>query len=81
MLQLPTKVIVVLTATLVLATPVLAQDLQPFTYAQAPGYAQSPAANPYTPLPPAELDELVAPIALYPDPLNGILLPSRTFPL
>ncbi|MCB9783972.1 MAG: DUF3300 domain-containing protein [Candidatus Omnitrophica bacterium] len=81
MLHLPTKVIVALTATLVLATPVLAQDLQPFEYAQAPSYAQSPAANPYTPLTPAELDELVAPIALYPDPLIGILLPASTFPL
>ena len=44
-------------------------------------YAQPPAENAYTPLTPVELEELVAPIALYPDPLLGIVLPASTFPL
>jgi hypothetical protein len=32
------------------------------------------------PLTPAQIDELLAPIALYPDPLVAIILPAATFP-
>lgn len=32
------------------------------------------------PLTPAQIDELLAPIALYPDPLIAIILPAATFP-
>lgn len=39
--------------------------------------AQSQSVTPYTP---AELDELFAPIALYPDPLLAQILPAATFP-
>ena len=34
-----------------------------------------------TPLPPGELDSLVAPIALYPDPLLAQTLAASTYPL
>lgn len=37
--------------------------------------------KPYTPLTPAALEELVGPIALYPDDLVAVVLPASTFPL
>jgi hypothetical protein len=40
-----------------------------------------PAAAPGTPLTPQALDDLVAPIALYPDPLLGQILAASTYPL
>jgi Protein of unknown function (DUF3300)/Chaperone of endosialidase len=47
--------------------------------------AQTPTPSPSTssaqPLKPAELDQLVAPIALYPDPLLAEVLMASTFPL
>jgi hypothetical protein len=49
--------------------------------------AQAPAANtaanaaPNAPIPAATLDQLVGPIALYPDDLIAIILPSSTYPL
>ncbi|WP_256702009.1 DUF3300 domain-containing protein [Burkholderia sp. SRS-W-2-2016] len=46
--------------------------------------AQAPAANVNAappPASPAELDKLVAPIALYPDDLVAIILPSATYPV
>ena len=52
--------------------------------AQPPGSAaQAPMANqaPAQPLPPQALDDLVAPIALYPDPLLGQVLAASTYPL
>ena len=52
--------------------------------AQPPGGApQAPTANqaPAQPLPPQALDDLVAPIALYPDPLLGQALAASTYPL
>src|ERR1700758_1273342 len=57
--------------TLVWASPAL-QDQQ----AQAP--AQDDAA---AKLPPDQLDSLVAPIALYPDPLLSQMLVASTYPL
>ena len=48
--------------------------------AQAPaGAQQQPAQQPL--MPPAQLDNLVAPIALYPDPLLGQVLAASTYPL
>lgn len=46
-------------------------------------HAQAPAASGggAAPIPAAELDKLVAPIALYPDDLIGIILPAATFPV
>jgi hypothetical protein len=41
-------------------------------------YSQEPEPAPLTP---AELEELVGPIALYPDDLLGIVLPASTYPL
>ena len=42
---------------------------------------QTPAATPATPIPPEQLDSLVAPIALYPDPLLSQTLVASTYPL
>ena len=55
----------------------------------APAFAQYPAAPPPNPQQPAQqplmtpqqLDDLVAPIALYPDPLLGQVLAASTYPL
>src|SRR5580692_7095019 len=52
-------------------------------FSQAPRYpAQAPPASPQQPLiAPQQLDNLVAPIALYPDPLLGEVLAASTYPL
>src|SRR5271155_1597020 len=44
---------------------------------------QPPPQNAATgaPLTPEQLDDLVAPIALYPDPLVGEILPASTYPI
>lgn len=57
----------------------------PFLFAQTPttstaaATAKSPSAG--TNLSPAELAKLVAPIALYPDPLVATILPASAYPL
>ena len=43
--------------------------------------AQTPAATSTAPIPPEQLDSLVAPIALYPDPLLSQTLVASTYPL
>ena len=43
--------------------------------------AAAPAAAPAAPIPPDQLDSLVAPIALYPDPLLSQTLVASTYPL
>jgi hypothetical protein len=48
--------------------------------AQTP-VAPTPNPAPAQPLPPQQLDNLVAPIALYPDPLLGQVLAASTYPL
>src|SRR3982074_989618 len=59
----------------------------PSFHAQSPSaQAQSPATPakaqaPPTKIPPDELDSLVAPIALYPDPLLAQTLAASTYPL
>lgn len=63
----------------------------PAGYGQAPpGYGQAPAGSPQgwpaaqqAPplLSPEQLDNLVAPVALYPDPLLGQVLAASTYPL
>src|SRR5260370_39863499 len=53
----------------------------PFTFAQQPsptGGAQDQSA---TALTPAQLDSLIAPIALYPDPILSQVLVASTYPL
>ena len=55
-----------------------------FTQIHAQEWGPSPdpgATTPYALLSLPELEEVVAPIALYPDPLLGIVLPASTFPL
>ncbi|HSI10257.1 MAG: DUF3300 domain-containing protein [Rariglobus sp.] len=42
--------------------------------------ASESTAKEQTPLTPAQIDELLAPVALYPDPLIAIILPAATFP-
>jgi hypothetical protein len=46
-----------------------------------PPNAPPPAANPGAPLTPEQLDDLVAPIALDPDPLVGEVLAASTYPM
>src|SRR5208283_4847027 len=53
--------------------PVRAQDSQPAGPPAAPAPAQMLTAD--------QLDDLVAPIALYPDPLLGQILVACTYPL
>ncbi len=60
---------------------------QPYTpqypqYQQYPANAPpvAPAAQPQVALTPAQIDQLVAPIALYPDPLLAQIFPAATYP-
>ena len=57
--------------------PLMAQQPAP----QAPPPAQAPAPPPAQPLSPQQLDNLVAPIALYPDSLLSQILVAATYPL
>jgi len=50
--------------------PALAVEIKP-----------APAQSDYTPLDQAQLEELLGPVALYPDDLLAIVLPASTFPL
>jgi|SRR5579864_330210 len=59
-------------------------------HAAAPGYSPQNAppqnappqgAPPEAPMPPQQLDDLVAPIALYPDPVVGEVLAASTYPI
>jgi hypothetical protein len=56
-----------------------------FLHAEAPGYSPQNALSagppPGAALSPQQLDDLVAPIALYPDPLVGEVLAASTYPL
>jgi len=50
--------------------------------AQSPSQSAPPgSAAPGATMPPQQLDDLVAPIALYPDPLLGQILAASTYPL
>ena len=48
--------------------------------AQASAAEQAPSTPTYTPQSPQQLQQLVAPIALYPDSLVAAILPAATFP-
>ncbi|MBV8403807.1 MAG: DUF3300 domain-containing protein, partial [Gammaproteobacteria bacterium] len=48
---------------------------------QAAGENQPPAQNQTSQIPPDQLDSLVAPVALYPDPLLAQVLAASTYPL
>src|ERR1700691_1732201 len=49
-------------------------------YVQYSLYAQDPAPGAYAPLDAMQLDQMVAPIALYPDALVAQVLTASTFP-
>jgi hypothetical protein len=72
-------------ASTVLSVSLLVVALGASAFGQAPQYPQQspaqaqPAAQPL--MPPEQLDNLVAPIALYPDPLLGQVLAASTYPL
>src|SRR5690349_641765 len=53
----------------------------PYTFAQQPQTAGGSQDNSQKLLTPAQLDSLVAPIALYPDPILGQVLVASTYPL
>ena len=68
----------------VLATTAADAQASPAAEGQAPPAAQGPAApqEPIAPqLTPARLDQMLAPIALYPDELIGEILMAATYPL
>jgi Protein of unknown function (DUF3300) len=56
------------------------QDTQQAPTVQQPPTAQSPQAPPYVTQTPEQLQDLVAPIALYPDSLVAQVLAASTFP-
>jgi Protein of unknown function (DUF3300) len=74
---------VLLSLTLVFATGsprAAAQDQPPTPPPQAPAVPQGGPAAPYTQQSPTQLQQLVAPIALYPDSLVAQILAAATFP-
>src|SRR5215467_13170210 len=54
---------------------------RPYIYAQQTQPAGNPASAPQKLLTPGQLDSLVAPIALYPDPMLSQMLVASTYPL
>ena len=72
--SLGTRVVAVLCAALLVPANVVSA---PFPHPQAATTTASPAAI----LPRDQLDSLVAPIALYPDPLLAQVLAASTYPL
>lgn len=72
------KRILISTASLVLSFTACPQRLLASQDAQIPG--QSAQASPYTEQTPEQLQQLVAPIALYPDSLVSQILAASTFP-
>jgi len=72
-----------ISACLVLLLPssgsfLFSQQQPPLQPPPPPSQAAPPAGQP---IPPQQLDDLVAPIALYPDPLLGQILAASTYPL
>ena len=59
----------------------MAQDLPPGPPRDAPDTSQQYAPPPQTSFSPEQLDNLVAPVALYPDPLLSQVLAASTYPL
>jgi len=57
------------------------QNAPPPQYQNGPPPDAQNAPPPGTPMSPPQLDDLVAPIALYPDPLLGELLAAATYPI
>src|ERR1700730_17859195 len=57
------------------------QNAPPPQYQNGPPPDAQNAPPPGTPMSPPQLDDLVAPIALYPDPLLGELLAASTYPI
>src|ERR1700722_9977098 len=82
----PGNLILTIGSLLVLA-PAFAQNGPPPPYNQAPPYDRSAQQGSQQPqqnaplLTPQQLDNVVAPVALYPDPLLGQVLAASTYPL
>jgi hypothetical protein len=76
------KQILVFLFSLALLSATWPQNLSAYQDAQAPAQAPAQAAQapPYTQQPPEQLQQLVAPIALYPDALVAQILAASTFP-
>src|SRR6186997_1650000 len=66
---------------LVLAALLALGPLSIASHAQGTDAAQSTAATPATPFKPEELEQIVAPIALYPDALLAQIFMASTYPL
>jgi hypothetical protein len=69
-----------LTALTVRVVAVLAAAVG-FATAQTPPESTATSAQQTPPIPPDQLDSLVAPIALYPDPLLAQVLAASTYPV
>ena len=67
-----------LTPTIALAT---GDCIAYFQASQTPQAKPSSSEQPAAKLPPEQLDSLVAPVALYPDPLLAQVLAASTYPL
>lgn len=60
------------------------EQMQPVPQGVDPNYAAAPSqggAPQYTPFTPQQLDELLGPVALYPDPLLAQVLAAATYPM
>ena len=64
-----------------LGAPIFVAVFLLYTVAAAPQNGPLTGAQPGSPMPPQQLDDLVAPIALYPDPLVGEVLAASTYPI
>ena len=63
-----------------LSMALLAAVVPPELHAQTAPAEQAPATPAYSPQSPEQLEQLVAPIALYPDSLVAAVLPAATYP-
>ncbi|MET0866969.1 MAG: DUF3300 domain-containing protein [Pseudorhodoplanes sp.] len=77
--KLPRVAVAALLAFTTTVDPILAQTLAQAPATDAPPSASAPAEAKVFSL--ADLEYLVGPIALYPDPLIALILPASTFPL
>jgi len=74
--------VLLITLFLICATAGYSQEsAPPSPQSAAPPNAQAPPQQAGEPLPPQQLDDLVAPIALYPDPLVAQVLAASTYPM
>ncbi len=77
---LPGLILCLITGLAVAQVPV-DEDGNPLAYSEEQAAAENAAESPDTTMTSGELQDLVGPIALYPDDLLAIVLPASTYPL